>query len=67
MLEFDVALYPMERDEMLFAKQYLVYNAATAWDQFRTVHPKANYSFVAMKELLYSWVILTKYFTDAAF
>ncbi len=31
-LEFHLAVYPTERDCMLFAKQYLLGNAAVAWD-----------------------------------
>jgi hypothetical protein len=33
LLEFDVAIFPMEYDRMLFKKQYLVSDAAAAWDQ----------------------------------
>jgi hypothetical protein len=33
-LKFDSAVYPTERDRMLFAKQYLVGNAAAAWDKY---------------------------------
>jgi hypothetical protein len=34
MLEFDSAVYSTERDRMLFAKQYLIGNAAAAWEQY---------------------------------
>jgi hypothetical protein len=44
MLEFDAAVYPTERDRMLFVKQYLVGDAAAAWDQFRAVHPEADHT-----------------------
>jgi hypothetical protein len=66
-LEFDEAVYPTERDRMLFAKQYLVSDAAATWEQYRAQHPEANHTWAAMKELLYSRVALTKYRTDAAF
>jgi hypothetical protein len=51
-LEFDVAIYPMERDLMLFVKQYLVGDAAAAWDQLRAAHSEADHTWAAMKELL---------------
>ncbi len=51
-LEFDAAVYPTERDQMLLAKQYLVGDAAAAWDQFRAAHPEADHTWAAMKELL---------------
>ncbi len=31
-LELDVAVYPTEMDQMLFAKQYLVVDTAAMWD-----------------------------------
>jgi hypothetical protein len=67
MLEFDAAVYSTERDQMLFAKQYLVGDATTAWDQFCAAHPEANHTWAAMKELLHSRVAPTKHRTDAAF
>jgi hypothetical protein len=33
-LKFDGAVYPTGRDQMMFAKQYLVSNTATALDQY---------------------------------
>jgi hypothetical protein len=66
-LEFDAAVYPTERDRMLFAKQYLVGDAAAAWDQFRAGHPEVEHTWAAMKDLLYSRVAPTKHRTDAAF
>jgi hypothetical protein len=59
-LEFDVAVYPMERDQILFAKQYLVGNAAAAWERFCSQHKESNHTLAAMKELLHSWVALSK-------
>jgi hypothetical protein len=66
-LEFDEAVYPTERDRMLFAKQYLVGDAAATWEQYRAWHPEADHTWAAMKELLYSRVAPTKHRTDAAF
>ncbi len=34
-LEFDVALYPPNRDQMLYPKQYQVGNAAAVSNQYR--------------------------------
>jgi hypothetical protein len=66
-LEFDAAIYQTERDQMLFAKQYLVGDAATAWDQFRAGHPEAEHTWTAKKGLLYSRVAPYKHRTNAAF
>jgi hypothetical protein len=66
-LEFDEAVYPTERDQMLFAKQYLVGDAAATWEQYRAQHPEADHTWAAMKELLYSGVAPTKHRTDATF
>jgi hypothetical protein len=52
---------------MLFAKQYLVFDAAAAWDQFRAGHSEAEQTWGAMKDLLYSRVAPTKHRTDVAF
>ncbi len=65
-LEFDEAVYPTERDRMLFAKQYLVGDIAATWEQYRARHPEADHTWAATKELLYSWVAPTKHRTDAA-
>jgi hypothetical protein len=65
--EFDEAVYPTERDRMLFAKQYLVGDAAATWEQYREWHPEVDHTWAAMKELLYGRVALTKHRTDAAF
>ncbi len=66
-LVFDEAVYPTERNRMLFAKQYLVGDTASTWDQYRARHPEADHTWAAMKELLYSRVAPTKHLTDAAF
>jgi hypothetical protein len=66
-LEFDVAVYPTESGQMMFAKQYPVDDAATVWDQYCARHPEGNHSWAAMKNLLYSRVAPTKHCTDAAF
>jgi hypothetical protein len=57
----------MERDRLMFAKQYLVGNAATMWYQYCAQHPEGDHTWVAIKDLLYSRVALTKHRTDAAF
>jgi hypothetical protein len=67
MLKFDSAVYPMERDQMLFLKEYLVGDAATVWDQYSARHPKADHTWVAMRELPYSRVAPTKHRTNVAF
>lgn len=66
-LEFDVAVYPMERDQILFAKQYSDGDAAAVCEQFCAAYPEADRTWAAMKELLYSQMALTKHCTDAAF
>jgi hypothetical protein len=52
---------------MLFAKQFLIGDIAPQSDQFRAVHSKADHTWVAMKELLFSQVAPTKHHTDVAF
>jgi hypothetical protein len=66
-LKFDLAVYPTERDWILFAKQYLVGDAAAVWDQYCARHQDADHTWAAMRELLYSQVAPTKHRTDAAF
>jgi hypothetical protein len=66
-LEFDWAIYFIERDRMLFAKQYLVGDAVAVWDQYCAQHPEADDTWVTMRDLRYSWVAPTKHRTDAAF
>jgi hypothetical protein len=66
-LKFDAAVYPTERNMMLYAKQYLVGNAAAAWDLFCVGYPEADYTWAALKELFSSRVARTKHQTDAAF
>ncbi len=67
MLVFDKAVYPTERDQMLFAKQYPVSDATAAWDQYLARHPEADHIREAMKKLIYSRVAATKHYTDAVF
>ncbi len=67
MLEFNAALYPIERDWKLFVKQYLIGDTATLVDQFGAAHPEADNTWAAMKELLVSQVASTKHHTAAAF
>jgi DUF971 family protein len=67
LLELDVRVYPTERDQMILAKQYLVSNTAAPWDQYCVRHPEGDYTWAALKDLIYSWVGLTKHRTDAAF
>ncbi len=66
-LEFVETVYPTERDQMLFAKQYLVGDAAAMWEQYRARHPEADHTWAAMKELLYNRVAPIKHRTDAVF
>jgi hypothetical protein len=61
------AVYPMERDQILFAKQYSDGDAAAVCEQFCAAYPEADRTWAAMKELLYSQMALTKHCTDAAF
>ncbi len=64
MLEFDVAI---NSTRMLFVKQYLVNNAAVAWNSYCAAHPGADHTWAAMKQLHYSWETLTKHLTDSIF
>jgi hypothetical protein len=66
-LEVDLAIYPTERDGMLFAKRCLVGDAAAAWDQYYAWHPVADHIWAAIRKLLYSRVAPTKHRIDAAF
>jgi hypothetical protein len=66
-LECDSAVYPTERDRLLFTKQYLVCNAAAKWDQYCARHLEADHTWAAMRALLHSQVAQTKHRTDAAF
>jgi hypothetical protein len=66
-LEFNAAVYLTEWEQMLFARQHSVGDAATEWDQFRKAYLEANHTSAAMKELLSSKVDLTKYTNSAAF
>jgi hypothetical protein len=66
-LEFDAAVCLMERDKMMFVKQYLVGNVTAAWDQCCAQHPESNHTRAAIKALLYSQVAMTKHRTNAAF
>ncbi len=65
-LEFDAAIYPTERDQMIFTKQYIVIDAARAWDQYCARHTECNHTWAAMKDLLYSRVAPTKHHINAA-
>jgi hypothetical protein len=67
MLKLNLAVYPMERDHMLFANRYLIGNDAATWEQYYAQHPEAEYTWAAMSEHFYSRVAMTKYCTDAAF
>jgi hypothetical protein len=51
---------------MMFAKQYLIGNAAATWDNYCARHPEGNHTWATMKDLLYSQVAPTKHCTDAA-
>ncbi len=42
-LEFDAAVNPTEWDRMMFAKWYLVGNAAAAWDQHCAEHIEGDH------------------------
>ncbi len=66
-LVFDAAVYSTERDQIMFAKQYLIGNAAAAWNQYCMHHPTGIHTWAAMKDLPLSWVVLTKHHNDAAF
>jgi hypothetical protein len=52
---------------MKFAKQYLISDAAAAWDQYCVRHLEGSHTWAAMKNLLYSRLALTKHCTYAAF
>ncbi len=43
LLDLDEALYPTEKDQMLFATQYLVSDATTAWEHYCPKHPEAKH------------------------
>jgi hypothetical protein len=43
-LKFNAAVYPTERDQMMFVKQYRVGNAAAAWDQYCMRHPEGDHT-----------------------
>jgi hypothetical protein len=65
--EFDAPAYPTEREQIMFTKQYLVSNTATAWNQYYTQCPEGDHTWAVKKNLLYSRVAPTKHHTDAAF
>jgi hypothetical protein len=52
---------------MLFAKRYLLDDAAATWDQICAAHPEDGHTWAAMKELLYSRVAPTKHCTEEVF
>ncbi len=65
-LENDVAVYPTEEDQMMFAKRNLVIDTIALWDKYCVRHPKRDHTCAVMNELLYSWMTSTRLHTNAA-
>jgi hypothetical protein len=61
MLEIGTTVYPIEREQLLLAEQYLISNASTAWNLYYVQHPEGDHTWAAMMDLLYSWVAPTKH------
>ncbi len=66
MLKFGLAVYSMEGDQMMFAEQYLIGNAAAMWDQYCARHSKFDHTWAAIRGLLYSQMAPTKHHTNPA-
>jgi hypothetical protein len=63
----DAAIYPTEKDQMIFAKQYLMGDATTAWDRCCALWLEGNHNLVAVKDHFYTWMAPIKYHTNTVF
>ncbi len=66
-LEFDVAVYHIESNRIIFIRQYVIGHAVAVQEQYCAQHPEGDYTWATTKDLPYSRVALTKHCTDAAF